>query len=396
MRVGFSSRAAWRTAWAVALAAAATVPVAARPKPEPLPDLDVVRPVLVESLDAAGISDASARDAAIARFDVLAARLANKIGTHGSAEHRARRLHTLLHRWTFRLYREDADALPEVLDRGDYNCVSASLLEGMLARSLGLDAWVAAGPRHVFLRIELPRGRSIDVETTAPDGFDARRGTRKAGRILLAYKLATTDEIAARGAAAVVESYQGIRAPIPLEDAPAFVWHNSGKRALERGDAVTAARAFDEAATRHPGVAMAIEGSELAIARAFRIAYDEARFGDAYAIALMGVKLTPQHVSARDRLIAAAIQRIEAASKAGDIAAAEAILDDVRGILFLSTDGFERGAIPGIVAAAIRVGDWTRAERLAARYAAVEPDPVEGVRMARWVASRKAALRPLP
>lgn len=377
-----------RATLALALAALAVSPGFSRARSEPRLDLAVIRPVLDEALEASGVGEPVERAAFAARFDALAEALAQKIGPGTSPAHKAKKLHRLLHREIFRQYRSEADGLPAVLDHGEYNCVSASMIEALLGRALGLDTWLVAGPRHVFLRVELPAGRSVDIEATAPDGFDARRGARSAGRLLLAYKIATPDEIAARGARAVVDAYEGIGAPVPLEHAPAFVWHNAGQRALLRMDALGAARCFRSAQLRHPDVATPLDASEIAVARAFRIAYDEARFEDAYRIAVIGVDLAPGHVSARDRLVAAAVQRIELAADAGNPALAESVLTEVRGLTQDGAAGFERRAIPGIVGATVRVGDWACAERLSRRYAEVETDPVEVARLLRWVALR--------
>ncbi|HEX4826562.1 MAG TPA: hypothetical protein VFV19_19860 [Candidatus Polarisedimenticolaceae bacterium] len=354
-------------------------------------DLDVINPIFDESLRATGLLDTHQRADAIDRFDDLARRLASSVGTSGSLERRAKRLHERLHSDTFKLYRIEADSPLTVLTTGEYNCVSASLVEGLLGRALGLDTWFVAGPQHVFLRVELPEGRSVDIETTAPDGFDARKNAGRAGRLLLAYKLATPEEISARGSRAIVDLYRGVGEPIPLEHAPAFVWHNSGKRALEHGDAVSAAVFFREAAALHPAVSMGLEGTETALAQAFRIAYDGGRFEEAYDIAAMGIAIVPDHVSGRDRLIAAGVQRIEAAADAGDPELADAVLQDVRRLTGDRAERFERGAIPVIIACALRVGDWPTAGRLADRYATVEPDPVESARLQRWVALRSGS-----
>jgi len=178
--------------------------------------------------------------------------------------------------------------------------------------------------------------------------------------------------------------------PIALEHAPAFVWHNSGKRALERGDGASAAVFFTEAAALHPSVSMGIEGTETALAQAFRIAYDGGRFDDAYDIAAMGIVIFPDHVSTRDRLIAAGVQRIEVAADSGDPGLANAVLEDVRRLTGDRADRFERGAIPVIVASALRIGDWPTAGRLCDRYSVVEPDAVEVARLRRWVTLRSA------
>jgi hypothetical protein len=374
---------------AIVIAFVVTAPALARSAP-PLA-FDVVHPILDEALLASGVSDPVARAQATDGFDTLAQSLAAAIGDHATPEKRARRLHKLLHAHTLKLYRAEADSPAVVLTRGEYNCVSASLVEGLLGRALGLDTWIVAGPQHVFLRVELPGQRSVDIEATAPDGYDARRNAGRSGRILLAYKLATPEELSARGSRAIVDAYEGIGSPIPIEHAPAFVWHNTGKRALERGDAGRAAISFREAAARHPGVAMGMDGTETALAQAFRISYDAGQFEDAYAIAAMAFQFVPDHVSARDRLVAAGVHRIEAAADSGNPRLADAVLQDVRRLTGDNAARFERGAIPTIISCALRTGDLETAGRLAIRYEAVEPDPAEAARMHRWVALRSAA-----
>jgi hypothetical protein len=51
---------------------------------------------------------------------------------------------------------------------------------------------------------------------------------------------------------------------------------------------------------------------------------------------------------------------------------------------------FEREMCPHIAAAAVRAADWTRALRMASRYAKSEPDTFEAERFLSWVESREA------
>src|SRR5262245_10905241 len=131
----------WGTVAIVALSV--TAPAYARHDP-PL-ELDLVNPIFDESLRATGLLDTDQRAKATQRFDDLARRLASAIGTSGNPARRARRLHERLHATTFKLYRAEADSPLTVLTSGDYNCVSASLVEGLLGRALGLDTWIIAG-----------------------------------------------------------------------------------------------------------------------------------------------------------------------------------------------------------------------------------------------------------
>src|SRR5215831_10807009 len=188
-----ASRALAVAALAVA-ASAAGARAASTGRPAFRLDIGSVDAYLDDAFDASALNGVR-RDNERTLFLALAERAAESVGGASSPERRARRLHAYLHRQVFRRYRDDADGLPAVLERGEFNCVSATLVEGLLARAIGLDPWVVPGARHVFLRLDLG-ARAIDVEATAPDGFDVHADSEKARRFLLVYKLATPEEIA--------------------------------------------------------------------------------------------------------------------------------------------------------------------------------------------------------
>jgi hypothetical protein len=78
---------------------------------------------------------------------------------------------TFLHTSIFRGYREDATTLDGILDSGRYNCVSSAVLYAIAARSLGIETAGVRTQDHAFCTVYVG-GRSIDVETTNPYGFD--------------------------------------------------------------------------------------------------------------------------------------------------------------------------------------------------------------------------------
>jgi hypothetical protein len=299
---------------------------------------------------------------------------------------RARRVHRYLHDHVFAQYRDDADGVDDVLARGDFNCVSSTLLEGLLAASLRLNPTIVSGSRHVFLRLELP-GRNVDIETTYKDGFDARANADATESFLAADRLVSPDAIALRGTRERAE-HGGDTPPVPLVSGAGFVWYNAAERALARGEGRVAAEHLLAGETLYPGIATGGESLQAQLGRAFRVDYDAARFDDAYVSAAIGVKLGPSVVSARDRLIAAAAQRIEGLLDRGQVEDAENILVDLRGLLGDGADRFERHMLPLVVAAAVRVGDWERAECLSERFGAVELDAVEARRLQAWVRGR--------
>lgn len=68
-------------------------------------------------------------------------------------------------------YDEHATTVSEVLLRGRFNCVSASVLYVLAARDAGLETQVELLPTHARVRIRLGGEWSV-VETTSPHGFD--------------------------------------------------------------------------------------------------------------------------------------------------------------------------------------------------------------------------------
>jgi len=256
-----------------------------------------------------------------------------------------------------------------------------------------MDATVVAGPRHVFLRLDIA-GRGVDVETTAPTGFDVRRDPTRLLRFLRAYRLATDAEIASRGPWAAFDEYRGIEAPVPLASAVAFVWHTHGERLLEQGRAEEAARAFLEVHRLHPDLARRSEALREGLARAFRIAYEAGRFDESFRVAAIDVAVTSGRTTAKDRLLAAAWKRVYRDVDAGDTAAAENVIDDVAAIAPEVAAVFERQACPLVATAAVRMGSAVRAHRMAERFAAVEPDRVEAEQLVTWVERRLAGAPP--
>ena len=350
-------------------------------------DLEAIHPILRSVLEASGLDEAERR-VVEARFDALATDVASRVGEVRSPERRARRLHRVLHDRVLVRYQEYADGIDDVIARGDFNCVSSTLVEGLLAASLGLTPTIVPGSHHVLLRLTFPT-RVVDVETTARDGFDARGKAVAWARFLLVDKLATNDEIAVRGARQLVELDGSLGPAVPLADGAAFVWHNVAERALARGEGRAAALSLLAGETRYPGVAAGGESVQILLGRAFRVDYDAARFDDAYETAVIGVTLGPSVVTAHDRLIAAAAQRLERLVDLGDVGQTEEILVDLRRMLGDGSSRFERHMLPLIVAAAVRIGDWDRADCLADRFGVVELDAVEARRLRSWVGARR-------
>lgn len=79
-----------------------------------------------------------------------------------------------LHDQVFTKYVETAGSANDLLDRGEYNCLSSSILYGLLARDLGLAVSGVLVPNHTCCVLS-DAGGDIIIETTARYGFDPGR-----------------------------------------------------------------------------------------------------------------------------------------------------------------------------------------------------------------------------
>lgn len=127
--------------------------------------------LLRAALVASGVNDVEA----LKRYELQMAHLVEELaGTQtvaGSPLDRARLVFEFMHRRILDDgYQLDCTDLARVLDKGYFNCVSASVLFNCLAGRFGLEARGLEVPGHAMSRLILPDG-PVDVETTCPNWF---------------------------------------------------------------------------------------------------------------------------------------------------------------------------------------------------------------------------------
>jgi hypothetical protein len=92
--------------------------------------------------------------------------------------HRGYELHRAMHRVFFngsgelQGYDLNQARLTGIFNGGHYNCLSSAMLFVVLARGLGLPVRAALVPTHVFVEMDVPGGKIIEIETTSSTGFD--------------------------------------------------------------------------------------------------------------------------------------------------------------------------------------------------------------------------------
>ncbi len=122
---------------------------------------------------ACGVADEAALARYRAQVDALAEKARAAIGG-GDARARGRALLEWLHKNGLKRYRSGATDLTQVVDKGEFNCISSATLYNAVGKRLGLDLRVIEVPDHAF-SILYDGGEGFDVETTTPRGFDPLR-----------------------------------------------------------------------------------------------------------------------------------------------------------------------------------------------------------------------------
>ena len=133
----------------------------------------------MELIEAGFIASGVEGEAALAHYVGRVKRLERKlrstaVGNLPTERSRARAILTWLHGNVLERYRARHSKLTEVLETGDYNCVSATLLFNGLLRRFGIQSRVVDSPTHVLSHAFVD-GTWVEVETTNPRGFDPFR-----------------------------------------------------------------------------------------------------------------------------------------------------------------------------------------------------------------------------
>jgi tetratricopeptide (TPR) repeat protein len=117
-----------------------------------------------------------------ARFDAFVAHERPVIGGIADPDRKADRLLRDMHAGFFKPgktgngsqpgYDYDQSAFTGIFADGRFNCVSSAILYLLLAREFGYTAQGAVMPHHAYVHLVFPGGRSAEVETTTPDGYE--------------------------------------------------------------------------------------------------------------------------------------------------------------------------------------------------------------------------------
>jgi tetratricopeptide (TPR) repeat protein len=182
---------------------------------------------------------------------------------------RAAKIFELMHRHGMTTYKSEETTLLEILDAGNFNCVSGTLLYNLLAAEFGFETRIVVVPEHVYSQVRVGRNW-IDVETTSPAGFHPLRvpGATAPNR-------------------AFIEDRSGRKTFMPTERLIALLYYNRGT-----------------------------------------LAHNQKNYPAAAALLIRALHVFPEHFEAQENLLATMIEWAKVEGEAGRVAAALSICDE--------------------------------------------------------------------
>lgn len=145
-------------------------------------DRKLSRMTLAEAaLLAGGVTDDKTRQKYLARIDALEADARKAVAAGKTPFEKGERLLKWMHAGPAKKYTGATDDLAELLDRGQFNCLSATTLYNTLGRRLGLDMRSMVGLVHIC-SIQYDGEDAREVENTNPAGYDPPGRRSKTGR----------------------------------------------------------------------------------------------------------------------------------------------------------------------------------------------------------------------
>lgn len=302
--------------------------------------------LLDAALLASGVPEAEIPAAAKRVRAALAPAIARASAQKGEAA-RGRTLLVAMHDTVLRRYELSATELDHVERTGEFNCLSSALLylvasEGVLTTARGVVT-----PHHAFVRVTVG-GKTVDVETTTPAGFDPDRT-----------KLTTAQvQQLAGGEVSSEEFLLGLKQveELPSLSLVAAVYSNRSIGLAKRGDTAAAALALDRGARMATGALLKRMADWRAslLSKGAKELVELGRYDDAKQLLELGLEVTEgSHRALLTRSLAivhhhlglAAAERKDWASALSHVELAEKLGFEHEGLAQLKTTSLSRLAV---------------------------------------------------
>lgn len=134
--------------------------------------------LVTASLVADGIRDGGTLQLYSDKFQQIVKAFAKTVANK-SADERTKIIFAQLHKSVLRgQYDSRCSSVSEVLNTGNFNCVSATVLFNAFALECGLDVCGLEMPGHALSRVKYGNGKSEDLETTCPNWYLLKNSER--------------------------------------------------------------------------------------------------------------------------------------------------------------------------------------------------------------------------
>lgn len=140
-----------------------------------------------ELFTAALIAEGNTETEALRNYKLQMDRIVSRINAEAKADSKlfskedlTKKIFTSLHGDVLKgRYDINCTDLGQVLETGNYNCVSATVMFNVIAQRLGLDVCGLEMPGHALSRVKLANGEYIDLETTCANWFSLKDATAR-------------------------------------------------------------------------------------------------------------------------------------------------------------------------------------------------------------------------
>ncbi len=240
--------------------------------------------LLDAALLASGVQEAQIPAAARRVRAALAPAIARAKEQSGEAA-RGRMLLGALHETVLRRYELSATELDHVERTGEFNCLSSALLYLVAAEGVLTTARGVVSTHHAFVRVTV-EGKVIDVETTAPRGFDPDRARLTAAQV---QQIAGGDVSPGEFLAGLKQAEE-----LPSLSLVAAVYSNRAIALAHRGDTAAAALALDRGARMATGALLRrlADWRASLLSKGAKDLVDLGRFDDARRLLELGLEVT--------------------------------------------------------------------------------------------------------
>ena len=240
--------------------------------------------LLDAALLASGVPEAEIPAAAKRMRAALAPAIARAKLETGEAA-RGKALLVALHETVLRRYALAATELDHLERTGEYNCLSSAIVYLVASEGLLTSARGVVTPHHAFVHVLLD-GKTVDVETTTPAGFDPDRS-----------KLTTAQVHRLSGGVVSQEEFlTGLKQAeeLPSLSLVAAVYSNRAVGLAQRGDAAAAALALDRGARMATGALLKrlADWRASLLSKGARDLVEQQRFDDAQQLLELGLEVT--------------------------------------------------------------------------------------------------------